>query len=106
MLQPKMIRLVDSELDEPLTLEMAAEALGARPAQLARLVRLGLLEAINGAFDQPLLTTRALLRLRRMQRLRRDLGVNFSGACIILDLVERIECLNREVAELRRRYGD
>ena len=30
-------------------------------------------------------------RLRRMLRLHRDLGVNFTGAAIIVDLVERLE---------------
>jgi hypothetical protein len=37
-----------------------------------------------------------------MQRLRRDLGVNFAGAAVILDLVGRIEQLNRELAERQR----
>jgi hypothetical protein len=43
------------------------------------------------------------MQLRRMQRLRRDLRVNFTGAAIILDLVRRIEELNRELAEMRGR---
>jgi MerR HTH family regulatory protein len=30
-------------------------------------------------------------RLRRMLRLHRDLGVNITGAAIIVDLVERLE---------------
>jgi hypothetical protein len=33
----------------------------------------------------------AAARLRRMQRLRADLGVNLAGAAIIVDLVERLE---------------
>ena len=36
-----------------------------------------------------------------MKRLRHDLGVNFAGAAIILDLMERIRTLNREVASVR-----
>jgi hypothetical protein len=43
-----------------------------------------------------------VVRLRRMQRLRRDLGVNFAGAAIILELVGRIEQLNRELSEMHR----
>jgi len=39
-----------------------------------------------------------------MQRLHRDLGVNFIGAAIILDLVGRIEQLNREL--IGRRPAD
>jgi hypothetical protein len=37
-----------------------------------------------------------------MQRLRRDLGVNFTGAAIILDLVERVEEMKRELAATRQ----
>jgi hypothetical protein len=40
-----------------------------------------------------------------MQRLRRDLGVNFAGAAVIIDLVGRIEELNRELAEMRRSWS-
>ena len=83
---------------------MVAEAVGAQAHQLQRLAHLGLLEIISGEADQLLIPARCVVRLRRMHRLRRDLGVNFAGADIILDLVERVEQLNREVAELRRRY--
>jgi len=41
-------------------------------------------------------------RLRRMLRLRADLGVNLAGAAIIVDLME---CLDRLDAELMRRRG-
>jgi len=100
------IRSVNCELDEPLTLEAVAEAVGARPALLARLVRLGVIDAVAGGPGEPLLPTRAVVRLRRMARLRRDLGVNFAGAVVILDLVERIDGLNRELSAMRRRLGD
>lgn len=100
------IRLVDCELDEPLTLEAVAEAVCARPNLLARLVRLGVLDAISDRADDLLLPTRAVVSLRRMARLRRDLGVNFAGAAIILELVERIERLNHELAELHQRFGE
>jgi hypothetical protein len=57
--------------------------------------------------SEPLLPSHVVVQLRRMQRLRRDLGVNFSGAAVILDLVKRIELLNRELIEIRRRsLGD
>jgi MerR HTH family regulatory protein len=38
-----------------------------------------------------------------MQRLHRDLGVNFAGAAVILDLVGRINEMNRELTRLHRR---
>ena len=106
MTNESFIRLVDLELEEPLTLEAVAEAVGTRPRLLARLIRLGVLDTISDQPDAPLLPTRAVIRLRRMSRLRRDLGVNFAGAVVILDLVERIEQLEREVSDLRRIFGE
>lgn len=104
-METNFIRMVDCELDEPLALEMVAEAVGASPHQLLRLARLGLLETIAGEAGQQLVPARCVIRLKRIHRLRRDLGVNYTGADIILDLVERIEQLNRELAELRRRFS-
>jgi MerR HTH family regulatory protein len=69
---------------------------------ILRLARNGLLETIESETGEPLLPRRTVMTLRRMQRLRRDLGVNFAGASIILDLVGRIERLNREIDEMRR----
>jgi chaperone modulatory protein CbpM len=93
----------DSDLDEPLTFDVVAETVGARRTLIARLAQRGLIETLESPTDEPLLPRRAVVQLRRMQRLRRDLGVNFAGASIILDLVGRIEQLNRELAEMHRR---
>ena len=69
---------------------------------LASSAREGLIETVDSGTDEPFLPRRAVVQLRRMQRLRRDLRVNFTGAAIILDLVGRIEELNRELAEIHR----
>jgi chaperone modulatory protein CbpM len=98
-------RLTDFDLDDLVTLDAVAEACGARRTLVAQLVRSGVLEAVEGGEEGPLVPRRTIIRLRRMQRLRRDLGVNFAGAGVILDLVERIQALDRELAELRRRAG-
>ena len=97
------MRLTDFDLDEPLSCEVVAETLGARRSLVVRLAQQGLIETLDSGADEPLLPRRALVQLRRMQRLRRDLGVNFTGASIILELVGRIEQLNRELAEMQRR---
>lgn len=84
--------------EQHLSLEHLAAAAGVSPARLARLVREGLVDPIApGAF-----TVAAVARVRRMMRLHRDLGVSFTGAAIIVDLMERIEHLE---AELARRRG-
>jgi chaperone modulatory protein CbpM len=96
--------LTDFELDEPLTFDVVAETVGARPSLVARLAHHGLLETVDSETGEPLLPRRAIVQLRRMQRLRRDLGVNFTGAAIIIDLVTQIEQLSHELAELHKRF--
>ena len=92
----------DVDLDEPLSCEVVAQTVGARRSLVVRLARQGLIETVEGGTDEPLVPRRVVVQLRRMQRLRRDLGVNFAGAAVILDLVGRIEQLNRELAEMPR----
>ncbi len=68
---------------------------GISATMLARLVRLGLIEPV--AADSTKFTAATAARLRRMLRLRRDLGVNLTGAAIIVDLLERLERLEAEL---------
>jgi chaperone modulatory protein CbpM len=96
------------DMDDPLTCEVVAERIGARRSLVVRLARAGLIETLESATlesesSEPLLPSYVVVQLRRMQRLRRDLGVNFSGAAVILDLVKRIELLNSELIEMRQR---
>ena len=74
--------------------ELAAVA-GISATMLARLVRLGLIEPV--APESTEFTVTAARRLRRMLRLRRDPGVNPTGAAIIVDLLERLERLEAEL---------
>jgi chaperone modulatory protein CbpM len=93
----------DFDMDDALTLDVVAESIGARRSLVVRLAREGLIETVESETGEPLLPRRAIVQLRCMQRLRRDLGVNFAGAAVILDLVGRIEQLNRDLTEMRRR---
>jgi chaperone modulatory protein CbpM len=78
--------------------ELAAAA-GISPAMLARLIRVGLVEpAAPGASH---FTATTASRLRRMLRLHVDLGVNLVGAAIVVDLLERLERLEMDLARLR-----
>ena len=90
------------DLDELLTADAVAETVGARRSLVVRLAQQGLIETVESGADELLLPRYVVIQLRRMQRLRRDLGVNFAGAAVILDLVGRIEQLNRELAEMHR----
>ena len=101
------MELKEFDMDDPLTCEVVAERIGARRSLVVRLARAGLIETLESESSEPLLPSHVVVKLRRMQRLRRDLGVNFNGAAVILDLVQRIELLNRELIEVRRRtLGD
>ena len=44
-----------------------------------------------------------LRKVNRLLRLRNLLGVNISGAAIILDLLDRIDALEAEIQALKRR---
>ena len=70
-----------------------ARAAGISAATLARLMSLGLVEPISNerGFTAPTFSAAMASRLRRMLRLHRDLGVNLTGAAIIVDLVERLD---------------
>jgi chaperone modulatory protein CbpM len=63
-----------------------------------QLVRAGLLPECDTLRGPPETT----LRVRRIVRLQRDLGVNLEGVAVILDLLERIDDLERELARRRR----
>jgi len=71
--------------------EELARAAGISMTTLARLMSLGLVDPIAPGFGSPTFSAATAERLRRMLRLHRDLGVNFTGAAIIVDLVERLE---------------
>ena len=63
------------------------------PGRLAVLVEFGLVEPATP--DGSTFTAATAFRLRRMVRLHADLGVSFVGASIIVDLLERIDRLER-----------
>ena len=92
----------DFELDDPLTFEMVADIVGARQSLVVRLAQQGLIDTVESASGEQFVPRRTVIRLRRMQRLRRDLGVNFAGAAVILDLVNRLNEMNRELARLHQ----
>jgi DNA-binding transcriptional MerR regulator len=83
-----------------LSFEQLATACGLSVVRLDRLVRVGLVEPEppgSGVF--PATTA---VRLKRMLRLRADLGVNLAGAQIIVDLLTRLDDLEAELTRLRR----
>jgi chaperone modulatory protein CbpM len=76
-----------------LSSEELARVAGISAATLARLMSLGIVEPMPNErkLTAPTFSAATASRLRRMLRLHRDLGVNLTGAAIIVDLVERLE---------------
>jgi DNA-binding transcriptional MerR regulator len=81
-----------------ITFEELADAAGISTPSLGRLVRLGLVVPEDPATRE--FPAASVARLRRLLRLRRDLGLHLEDAALIAELVERIEELERELARL------
>ena len=88
---------------EQLTLEGLAACAGVHPTLIEYFVEYGLLEPLARTGTQWLFDTACLARLRMIERLRRDLGANLAGIAVILDLLDRLTALQREVEQWRRR---
>jgi DNA-binding transcriptional MerR regulator len=73
------------------------------PDRIAKFVGVGLIEPCTKTRSGRLFSASSLDRLRRILRLRRDLGVNLAGAAVISDMRERIVSLQAELLRRRRR---
>jgi chaperone modulatory protein CbpM len=83
-----------------ISLEELATACEIHPDVVLRYVEVGLLEPKQSPGGTAF-TYGAMLRVRTILRLRRELGVNLNGAAVILDLTERVRRLQREIDDLR-----
>lgn len=98
--------VIEIHLDEPLTPEKIAETVGVRVELVILLVEHGLLETVDDQMEETILLPRhTVVRLRKMQRLRRDLKVNFAGAGVILEMVEKMELMRKEMAEMGAKFN-
>jgi hypothetical protein len=81
-----------------LTLEDLAGSCGLHPEFVQRLVVLGVIDPDDDFTD--LFRPEATVRIERLLRLRRDFGVNYNAAALILDLLERIDTLEGRLRHL------
>lgn len=86
-----------------LSLEDLASVAGLHPGLVEQFVDYGLLEPLAGAGPGALFPASAVERLRRIVRLKCDLGVNLAGIAVILEMRERIVCLQEELDRLQGR---
>lgn len=77
---------------------------GCQVRVVERFFRLGVIEEVERRRQEPLFGGRAVDRMGRALRLRRDLRVGASSLGLVLDLLERIEKLEVEL-ERRKKTG-
>ncbi|WP_322749605.1 MULTISPECIES: chaperone modulator CbpM [unclassified Frankia] len=80
-----------------LTVDALARRAGLHPDLVRRFVALSLLDATRDARGQLWFTTDALVTLGRIQRLRAGLSLNYAAVGLVLDLLDRVETLEREL---------
>lgn len=76
-------------------LEVVARLSGLSPSCVRRLERVGLIRPARQIGADALYGEREVIRLRRIRRLTRHLGVNLAGVAIILRLTEELAALRK-----------
>lgn len=76
-----------------LDIEVFAERCALHPDLIHRFVALGLLEPADRTAAGLWFSAQQVNRVARMQRLRRDLALNYSALGLVLELLDRIEQL-------------
>ncbi len=83
-------------------ISIAARILGVHAQTLRYYERAGLITPARGRGSIRLYSVRDIERLRQVQRLMDDLGVNLAGAEVILRMKERLLEMEKEIDDLRR----
>jgi chaperone modulatory protein CbpM len=84
----------DSAAEEPVELTVLARMAGVRTVHVRRYVEFGLLEPDKPRPAAPAPPARyeatSAARVARAERLRRDLNLNYAGAVLVVELLDRI----------------
>jgi hypothetical protein len=78
-----------------LSLERLAQQTGVHPQLLVRFIELGLLEAERDSSGRIWLAPNAAVTVARVQRLHMGLSLNYAAIGLVLDLLDRIDELER-----------
>ena len=83
------------------TLSEVAYRAGLHPELIDRFISLGLIEFTDRDEDGEILFDSGVIPLiRRILRLRNELGVNYAGVGVILELTSRLEAMEARIREL------
>lgn len=88
--------------DEPVyVISIAARIVGMHAQTLRQYERLGLVEPKRTGGNIRMYSQADIARMRQIQRLVNDLGVNLAGVEVILRMSERLQALEGELQRLR-----
>jgi hypothetical protein len=79
--------------EQPVELAVIARQAGVRVTLVRRYIEFGLFEPCTGTSQPPLFEQSCASRLAKAERLRRDLGLNYAGAVLACELLDRIRAL-------------
>jgi hypothetical protein len=85
----------------PVELRELARQAGVRVSLVRRYLAFGLFDPSAGTSEGPLFAPSCAARVAAAERLRRDLGLNFAGAVLACELLDRI-CELEDRADRRR----
>jgi len=86
----------DAAEEQPVELAVIARQAGVRVSVVRHYVAFGLFERCSGSNEVPLFEPSCAGRLAKAERLRRDLGLNYAGAVLACELVDRIRELEQQ----------
>ncbi|WP_296146406.1 heat shock protein transcriptional repressor HspR [uncultured Corynebacterium sp.] len=95
----------DDAVDEYYVISVAAELTGMHAQTLRTYDRMGLVSPMRTSGGGRRYSQRDISRLRTIQRLSQEEGVNLAGIKTIIELTQRIDDLEDENARLRERVA-
>ncbi|MCR6545220.1 chaperone modulator CbpM [Dehalobacterium formicoaceticum] len=90
--------------ERALTIEEAAFEAGVEASLIQKLLDLGLIY-YQGRMEDPRISRQEVLKIQKMRRLKRDLSLNWTGAGLVLELLEEMDDLQKEIKKLKSWYG-
>src|SRR5512136_581364 len=79
-----------------ITIEELSRLCECHMSVVKRLFSIGLIEPLSSG-DSPLFDRSAVVRARKALRLKRDLGLNFDAVALVMELLDRIDDLERRL---------
>lgn len=104
-LRNMMMQLPGLNLPEPsefVAWAQLVELTSIKPGQVNELIELGWIKPTRTGAEEYLFRLRDVYRIHKLMRLVHDLEISFNSGSLIVDLLDRVEELEKEVEELKR----